>query len=358
MATTATLSRPSTTARLFERTVASPHRVDRKRGILRDVKVLGRFSRNGREYLPAVMRGAVHLYDGIKICMEHLTKGRKQELVGDTIGVLRNPNFRDDAIFGDLHILKSHPKAEYILDVAESVPNSIGLSHDAEGETRQRRGMDDVVTSLTKINSVDLVACPASVGGLFESGGHSQAQSAQYPDTQAEFVREMKRPTSSMKRGAPSHAVTQLTEARQPLAIYPRSHRGFVEAMRKPKHAIENGKVNGLLKRPTRRLQERDITGDLELSDHPNPSDGQLAEILSIVDDEVLDDEQKVLRIQVLLDSKEGSQLDEFRDILDGTGGDAQKLKLIAILVDDQRVAVEDVAESFRTKLSRGTWRR
>ena len=125
MTAIATLTRPPTTVRLQERTIANPNRVDRKNGILHAVKVLGRHSKNGREYPPEVMRGAVRLYDGIQVCLEHLSRGRQQELVGDTIGVLRNPKFKSDSIFAALHILKSHPRSEYILDVAESLPVSI-----------------------------------------------------------------------------------------------------------------------------------------------------------------------------------------------------------------------------------------
>jgi len=172
--------------------------------------------------------------------------------------------------------------------------------------------------------------------------------------THKDFVREMKRRPLPAKRVAPRQTRAHLTESQPPLKNYPRSHRGFLEAMRKPIPALVNGRPVNLLKR----LREQDDLPLLHTPDSPTPHDGELCEICKFLDDETLSDSQKLERIEAFVGGKEGAQLDEFRKILITNSSDSQKLELIAAHVDEERVAVEDVEESFVKKLNRGSWRR
>jgi hypothetical protein len=160
--------------RLIERVATSLVRVDRAAGVLHGVKVLGRQSRNGRRYLPAALRAALRLYEGAKVNINHPERGGgKDRAVTDRFGVLRRVRLEADGIRADLHYLTRHPLAEMIAEAAERMPEALGLSHNAEGRTARRGGVE-TVEEITRVVSVDLVSDPATTGGLFESlsAGH------------------------------------------------------------------------------------------------------------------------------------------------------------------------------------------
>ena len=84
------------------------------------------------------------------------------------LGQLRGVTLRDDGLYGDLHLLKSHPMFGRICEAAETMPNLYGLSHNSEGQVEHENGVD-VVKRIFEVRSVDLVCDPATVSGLFES---------------------------------------------------------------------------------------------------------------------------------------------------------------------------------------------
>jgi len=317
MSAVATKPKRRPPVRLTERAVARANRVDRENGILFGVKVLGEESRNGRIYLWQAMQRAVRLYDGAPVKVEHRRMGRKDDLIGDTIGSIRSPRLEKDGIYGDVHLLPSHPKTEFILDSAEQVPGSLGLSHDAEGRIEKQHGRD-VVVEIFGINSVDFVANPATTSGLFESGGDGKPQSGnEYPEDHAGFIAQLKSPVVAPVARNLSESVKR--RPLKPLDCYPSTHAGFVTQL---KRVDRSERLNGVPKRPSRQLLEG-MSPDKKTKDFlKDPPDGQLAEILEILNDENLTAEQKVDRIQAYVDEKRGVQ------------------------------------ESFVTKLKRGTWRR
>ena len=67
----------------------------------------------------------------------------------------------------DLHYNPKHPLAEQLAWDAENSPESVGFSHVVEAVTR-RVQKEDVVESIVKVHSADLVADPATTSGLFE----------------------------------------------------------------------------------------------------------------------------------------------------------------------------------------------
>jgi hypothetical protein len=155
--------------RLVERVATNPVRVDRAAGVLRGVKVLGRVSRNGRRYSPAALRSALRLYEGARVNINHPQRGGgKDRAVAERFGVLRRIRLEADGIRADLHYLTRHPLAEMIAEAAERMPEALGLSHNAEGRTARREGLE-IVEQITRVLSVDLVSDPATTGGLFES---------------------------------------------------------------------------------------------------------------------------------------------------------------------------------------------
>lgn len=162
--TTATISK------FMERTTAAGSRIDREGGVIRGVRVLGAMSRNGRRYTPKAMRSAAKHYENVRVLIGHPPRDNPtlERNVGENVGWLENVTVRDDGVFADLHVLKSHPLTGQVFEVAERNPSQIGLSHNAEGPSFYRDG-EQVVEDVVNVNSVDLVLNPATNSGLFES---------------------------------------------------------------------------------------------------------------------------------------------------------------------------------------------
>lgn len=143
--------------------------IHRAAGILRRVKILGRESTNGRTYTPEAMQQAARLYEGIKVNLDHAADfSPPDRSIADRLGVLRNVIVESDGVYGDLHLLMAHPLAAMVMEAAEKMPETLGLSHNAEGGVRRENGVA-IVESIHQVHSVDLVQTPASVAGLFES---------------------------------------------------------------------------------------------------------------------------------------------------------------------------------------------
>ncbi len=145
-------------------------RVDAGRGVIEGVKILGLESRNGRSYAADALRGATALYEGAKVNVNH-PKGNPWEPrdYRDRLGVIRNVQWRpDQGLFGDLHFNPKHALAEQLSWDAHHAPENVGFSHNVQARTG-RRGEKTVVEEIVRVQSVDLVADPATTRGLFES---------------------------------------------------------------------------------------------------------------------------------------------------------------------------------------------
>lgn len=143
-------------------------RIDREAGIIRDVKILGYESTNGREYTRDAVAKSKPLYEGAKVYSNHQRDPKNPERKNeDRWGKLQNTNIREDGLYGDLQYLKTHRDTEAILESIERFQDT-GLSHDAGGEYKTVRGKQ-IVESITKVYSVDLVQNPATNRNLFES---------------------------------------------------------------------------------------------------------------------------------------------------------------------------------------------
>lgn len=150
-------------------------RVDRQAGVIRGVKILGIHSRNGRTYLPEALTEAASLYEGAKVNVNH-PKGSPLGVrdYQDRIGVLGNVAARPtEGLFADFRFNPKHSLAEQLMWDAEHMPENVGFSHNVEART-VRRGDGVVVEAITKVQSVDLVADPATTRGLFESASDGQ----------------------------------------------------------------------------------------------------------------------------------------------------------------------------------------
>ncbi len=160
--------------------------VDAEAGVIRGVKILGLTSRNGRTYLPEALSEAAALYENAKVNVNH-PKGNPggPRDYQDRIGSIRNVALRPgEGLFGDFHYNPKHALAEQLAWDAQHEPRHVGFSHNVQARIA-RRGQDIVVEAITKVQSVDLVADPATTRGLFEShvNGHGSDYTPQSDTT-------------------------------------------------------------------------------------------------------------------------------------------------------------------------------
>ncbi len=154
-------------------------RVDRQAGVIRGVKLLGLESRNGRTYLPEALAQAAPLYEGAKVNVNH-PKGNPSgpRDYQDRIGTIRNVAVRsDEGLFGDFCFNPKHALAEQLIWDAEHASENVGFSHNVEARVG-RRGDRVAVEAITRVQSVDLVADPATTRGLFESEAAAAASAS------------------------------------------------------------------------------------------------------------------------------------------------------------------------------------
>lgn len=142
-------------------------RVDRDKGIIHGVKILGLESANKRSYTREALERAVSLYEGKAVNVDHIPSGQLRSY-RDRIGRIVNVRLSGDGLYGDLLVNPKHPLAEQLFWDAEHAPENVGLSHDAQGKTVVRDGKM-IVESISSVRSVDLVAEPATTRSLYES---------------------------------------------------------------------------------------------------------------------------------------------------------------------------------------------
>lgn len=145
-------------------------RVNREKGIIEGVKVLGLTSKNGRIYPKETAARAVGLYEGAKVNLDHPRTASDPRSYADRLGSLKNVRVEqgEGGLRGDFHFNPKHPIAEQLLWDAEHAPENLGFSHNIEGKTSRKDGKT-VVEEIIRVASVDLVADPATTRGLFEA---------------------------------------------------------------------------------------------------------------------------------------------------------------------------------------------
>ena len=155
---------------LYEIVQSPDLRVDRENGVIRNVRILGERSMNGRKYTQEAVAKAASLYEGRQANYDHPSRinPEQERTVADRAGWFENVRKVDGGLNADFFILTSDPRADKVFESAERNPKLFGFSHNAEGKTR-RDGAQVLVEEITRVRSVDLVADPATTKSLFES---------------------------------------------------------------------------------------------------------------------------------------------------------------------------------------------
>lgn len=152
-------------------------RLDKERGIVHGVKIIGLRSKQGYDYLPKALQEAIPLYEGKKVNVDHPprdTPGASRSYA-DRFGKFTRVHFVEGSgLHGDLHYNKKHRLAEQFEYDVENDPTQLGMSHNARGDSKSKNGRV-YVESIDLVRSVDLVADPATTSSLFESQGGRMA---------------------------------------------------------------------------------------------------------------------------------------------------------------------------------------
>jgi len=148
----------------------TPLRVDREAGIIHGVKVLGLTSSNNRRYTKEAVAKAIKagLYDGAKVFVDHPSRQGEMRSAADLLGRLRNARLGEDGIYADLHANTAHPMWPRVAEDAEKRLALYGLSHNAEAGDYRFESGQQVVTEISRVESVDLVSAPATNRNLWE----------------------------------------------------------------------------------------------------------------------------------------------------------------------------------------------
>lgn len=147
-------------------------KVDRDTGLISNVRLLGKQSRNKRVYSESAVSDAVRLYRGAPFYIDHPRRDEMRERDGnrsvmDLAGKIRNPRRAQDGVRGDLQVLDRHK--DLVFGLAEQMPEMVGMSHRAEGTIKPGDDGTDVVEGLDVVHAVELVTTPATTNGLYES---------------------------------------------------------------------------------------------------------------------------------------------------------------------------------------------
>jgi hypothetical protein len=143
-------------------------KVDAANHVVRDVKIIGLVSGNNREYTREALAKAAHLYEGVRVNFNHSAKPGEPRNYEDRFGKLVNISLAADGLRGDLQYNPRHRLAEQFEWDAQHAPENLGLSHDSVGQTVMR-GNKEIVESINRVRSVDIVADPATTSSLYES---------------------------------------------------------------------------------------------------------------------------------------------------------------------------------------------
>lgn len=157
-----------TMKRLSESVLQDTKTVLETPGKVKDVKVLGYDSLNGRRYEGRAMTEALGLYEDKFVYIDHPRDDFPRRFA-DKFGRLKNPRYVEgDGVRADLTYNPDHPLAKVFEGWLKTDPRAVGFSHNATGDVREEDGVD-VVYKITSVESVDLVADPATTQGIHEA---------------------------------------------------------------------------------------------------------------------------------------------------------------------------------------------
>jgi hypothetical protein len=182
-------------------------------GVIRGVRLVGLHSRNGREYPRSTLQRAAALYEGAKVNVNHpVGNPTGPRDYRDRLGLIRNVTVDSGGLKGDFHFNPKHALAEQLIWDAQRAPENVGFSHNVEAKVVNRDGKR-IVEEITRVQSVDLVADPATTRGLFEGEENPLAAKRRLVNEVAEAINMPRWAVPPMETGLSyRHSRDEITE--------------------------------------------------------------------------------------------------------------------------------------------------
>lgn len=165
---------------------AAAGQIDAKSGIIRGVSLitegpaLGHGVQVDSKTIEQVKSAAEGYAGGLKVKLDHGSGA------GDIVGFIDNLRVDGKKLLGDLHLLENSPHRAYILEIANKIPDTFGLSISFSGPTELAKDSKTVLQRCTEIYSVDVVDSPAANPDGFFSRKLKQLQVATETETETE----------------------------------------------------------------------------------------------------------------------------------------------------------------------------
>ena len=144
-------------------------KIDAEAGVIRGVSLISEGPALGHgvmvdaRTLQQVKAAAEQYEGGLKVKLDHNSGA------GDIIGYVDALRIEGKKLLGDLHLLQNSPHRGYVLEIAEKIPDTFGLSIAFSGPVEMSGDKKTMLQRCSEIYSVDLVSEPeANAEGLFE----------------------------------------------------------------------------------------------------------------------------------------------------------------------------------------------
>jgi hypothetical protein len=128
--------------------------------IIKDRILCGHKSKNGRYYTKSALERAIPLFEGTEVFLDHCDN-RKDRKFADLLGKAVNVRYTPNGIRGDLQLDDNHQEAKRLQGIVEQNLPLGGISGDFDFTLGSFEGKT-YVCSIDRVNSLDLVALPAT----------------------------------------------------------------------------------------------------------------------------------------------------------------------------------------------------
>lgn len=170
---------------------ASTGAIDTEAGVIRGVSLITKG--------PALGHGVMiddKTLEQVKAAAEEYTGGLKVKLnhssgAGDIIGFIDTLRIDGEKLLGDMHLLETSPHRAYILEIAQRIPDTFGLSIAFSGPSEKSSDKLTTLQRCSEIYSVDLVSEPAANPSGFFARKLKQLQTGEVEQPSAEIDIEL-----------------------------------------------------------------------------------------------------------------------------------------------------------------------
>ncbi len=170
---------------------ASTGAIDTEAGVIRGVSLITKGPALGHgvmiddKTLKQVKTAAEQYAGGLKVKLDHSGGA------GDIVGYIDALRIDGEKLLGDLHLLQNSPHRAYILEIAQRIPDTFGLSIAFSGPSEKSSDKLTTLQRCSEIYSVDLVSEPAANPSGFFARKLKQLQTGEIEQPEAKIEIEL-----------------------------------------------------------------------------------------------------------------------------------------------------------------------